>query len=70
MQVVIIGFGRLGRAVLREIARRLTPDDSPLTVAIRGESADTLPGFLNHFPAVREKCRVSQYGEPPPRPSQ
>jgi hypothetical protein len=70
VQVVIIGFGRLGRAVLREIARRLTPDDSPLTVAIRGESADTLPGFLNHFPAVREKCRVSQDGEPPPRPSQ
>ena len=64
VQVVIIGFGRLGRAVLREIARRLTPDDSPLTVAIRGESADTLPGFLNHFPAVREKCRVSQDGVP------
>jgi hypothetical protein len=57
-QVVIVGFGRLGRAVLREIARRPRPDGTPVTVKIRGEAPDSGSDFLDRFPAVRRACSV------------
>jgi hypothetical protein len=69
-QVVIIGFGRLGRALLREIARRPRPGGSLLRVRIRGESADTVSDFLDLFPAVRRNCLVTSDGNAPlKRPS-
>jgi hypothetical protein len=63
-QAVIIGFGRLGRAVLREIARRPVPGGSPVTVRIRGESSEIVSGFLDRFPAIRRNCSVT-CGDPP-----
>jgi len=58
-QVVIVGFGRLGRAVLREMARRPAPAGSPLRVQIRGESTDAVSRFLDLSPAVRRNCSVT-----------
>jgi voltage-gated potassium channel Kch len=49
-QVVIIGFGLLGRAVLQEIARRPRPDGSRLEVRIRGAGAEGVREFLRLFP--------------------
>ena len=58
-QVAIVGFGRLGRAVLREIARRPHPAGSLLQVSLRGEGIETLPRFLDRFPVVRRNCSVT-----------
>ena len=58
-QVAIVGFGRLGRAVLREIARRPHPAGSLLQVSLRGEGTETLPRFLDRFPVVRRNCSVT-----------
>jgi voltage-gated potassium channel Kch len=68
-QVVIVGFGRLGRAVLREIARRPEPGGAPLRVRIRGASTETVSEFLDLFPVVRRNCSVTCDGDAPPRPS-
>jgi hypothetical protein len=61
-QVVIIGFGLLGRAVLREIARRQRPDGSRLEVRIRGAGAEGMREFLQLFPAVSRTCSVTADG--------
>jgi len=58
-QVVIVGFGRLGRAVLHEIARRPHPAGSLLQVSIRGEGIEALPHFLDRFPVVGRNCEVT-----------
>ena len=58
-RVAIVGFGRLGRAVLREIARRPHPAGSLLQVSLRGEGTETLPRFLDRFPVVGRNCSVS-----------
>lgn len=68
-QVVIIGFGRLGRAVLSEVARRRRPDGSPLSVTVRGEGADAVEEFLDLFPAVRRNCLVTCASARPPQRS-
>jgi hypothetical protein len=57
-QVVIAGFGRLGRAVLRESARRAVPGGTPLDVRICGDGAETLQKFLDVFPLVARNCSV------------
>ena len=67
--VVIVGFGRLGRAVLREIARRPHPGGSPLSVRIRGASAEAISNFLDLFPVVRRNCSVTCDDDAPQRPS-
>jgi hypothetical protein len=67
--VVIIGFGLLGRAVLREIARRLRPDGSRLEVKIRGAGAEGLREFLKLFPAVSRTCSVTADGSATGRPA-
>jgi len=64
-QAVIIGFGRLGRAVLREIARRPRLDGSPVSVTVRGGTAQTVSDYLNLFPAIRRTCSVTGDGDPP-----
>ena len=58
-RVVIVGFGRLGRAVLHEIARRPHPAGSLLQVSIGGEGTETLPRFLDRFPVVGRNCFVT-----------
>ena len=58
-RVVIVGFGLLGRAVLREIARRPHPDGSPPQVSIRGAGTEALSDFLDRFPEVRRNCSVT-----------
>lgn len=68
-QVVIIGFGRLGRAVLRETARRIEPGAPALDVRICGEGAETLQKFLDFFPVVARNCSVSWDEEALARPS-
>ena len=71
-QVVIVGFGRLGRAVLREIARRPHPDGSPVRVRIRGTGTETctetLSDFLVVFPVVGRNCSVTCDDDAPQRP--
>ncbi len=72
-QVVIVGFGLLGRAVLREIARRPHPDGSPVRVRIRAAGTqtctETLPDFLAVFPVVARNCSVTcDDGAPQPPP--
>ena len=68
-QVVIAGFGRLGRAVLREVARRREPGGSPLSVTVRGASSQAVSQFLDLFPVVRQNCSVTCDGDAPRRPS-
>jgi hypothetical protein len=68
-QVVIVGFGRLGRAVLHEIARRPHPEGSLLGVSIRGEGTEALPRFLHRFPVVRRNCSVTCDDEGSQRPA-
>ena len=67
-QAVIIGFGRLGRAVLREIARRPRLDGAPFSVTVRGPSQETVSDFLNLFPAIRESCSVTCESDAPRPP--
>jgi len=59
-RVVIVGFGLLGRAVLREIARRRPPDGSPLPVRIRGDGTEDLLDFLKRSPVVGRNCSVTR----------
>ena len=66
-QMVIVGFGRLGRAVLREIARRPHPAGSLLQVSIRGAGTEALPRFLDRFPVVGRNCSVTCDDDGSPR---
>lgn len=63
-RAVIIGFDRLGRAVLREIARRPRLDASLLSVTVRGETPKTVSDFLHLFPAIGRNCSVTCDGDP------
>ncbi len=65
---MIIGFGLLGRAVLREIARRPGPDGSRLEVRIHGAGTEGLREFLRQFPAVSRTCSVTLDGSAAERP--
>jgi len=67
-EVVIIGFGRLGGAVLREIARRQPPSGPPPKVTVvHGETAEDVPRFLDRFPVIGRNCSVT-YAADMPRP--
>jgi TrkA-N domain/RyR domain len=67
-QVVIVGFGLLGQAVLREIARHPNPDGARMSVRIRRASTEAISSFLDLFPVVRRNCSVS-CDDAPQRPS-
>jgi voltage-gated potassium channel Kch len=67
-QAVIIGFGRLGRAVLREIARRPRPGGSLVSVRVRGETPETVSNFLNLFPVILRNCSVTCDSDAPQPP--
>ena len=69
-QVVIMGFGRLGHAVLRDVARRQLPGRSPLlSVQIRGSSQAAISDFLKVFPVVGRSCSVTGDGNRSQRPA-
>jgi len=57
-RVVIVGFGWLGRAVLREIARRRKPGGPQVTVLIQDDNRQDACSFATRFIAVRENCIV------------
>ena len=66
-QVVIIGFGGLGRAVLSELARRRQPGSVPLAVTVVTDgNAGEVAGFLSRFPAVAGRFRVTTAAHLPP----
>lgn len=67
-RVMIVGFGLLGRAVLREIARRQRQDGSRLEVRIRGADAEGVREFLELFPGVSRTCFVAVDGSAAGRP--
>jgi hypothetical protein len=58
-RVVIVGFGWLGRAVLREIARRRTPNGPLVTVLVQDDSPAAVTSFVSRFAAVRQNCVVT-----------
>ena len=68
-QAAIIGFGRLGRAVLREIARRRAPGSPPFNVRIRGAEMGVVSDFLDVFPIVRHNCSVICEGDTAAQPA-
>src|SRR6202011_1330135 len=66
-QEVIDGFGQLGRAVLREVARRTDPGGSAPSVTVRGARSQAVSQFLDLFPVVRRNCSVTCDGDAPQR---
>jgi hypothetical protein len=61
VQVVISGFGLLGQAVLREVARRrqALPGGSPVEVFIRHASSGDVKKVTDAFPAISASCSIS-----------
>lgn len=62
VQVVISGFGLLGQAVLREVARRrqALPGSSPVEVVIRHASAEDVKKVTDAFPAITASCSITR----------
>jgi len=54
--IVIVGFGRLGRAVLRETARRRLPGGPTIPVTVRHATAGEVLAFADAFPVIRRNC--------------
>jgi hypothetical protein len=69
MPVVISGFGLLGQAVLREVARRrqALPGSSPVAVVIRHACEDDVKRVTDAFPAIAGGCSIT-CGEAPALP--
>jgi hypothetical protein len=67
--VVISGFGLLGQAVLREVARRrrALPGSSPVEVVIRHAYEDDVKKVTDAFPAISDSCSIT-CGEVPELP--
>jgi RyR domain/TrkA-N domain len=67
--VVISGFGLLGQAVLREVARRsqALPGGSHVEVFIRHASSDDVAKVTDAFPAISASCSIT-CGEVPQLP--
>jgi RyR domain/TrkA-N domain len=69
-QVVISGFGYLGQAVLREVARRhqALPGRPPVGIVIRHASAAQVDKLADAFPVIRDNCSIT-YDELPELPA-
>jgi hypothetical protein len=61
VQVIISGFGHLGHAVLREIARRrrALPDSQPVKVVIRDAAEAEVEMVAAAFPAIKKTCLIT-----------
>lgn len=58
-ETVVVGLGQLGRAVLREIARRRLPGGPAIPVTVRGASADEVSAVADAFPVIRRNCAIT-----------
>jgi voltage-gated potassium channel Kch len=69
-RVVIVGFGQLGQAVLREIARRYRPADGgpPVAVVLKGAVPGQVAAVEAAFPAISAHCSISYDLAPAPGP--
>src|SRR5260221_5483584 len=58
--VMIIGFGQLGQAILREVARRHPPQPGrhPIEVVIRDATEAEVAAVADAFPAIRDSCSL------------
>jgi hypothetical protein len=60
VRVVISGFGLLGQAVLREVARRQTlPGGSLVEVVIRHTSEADVAKVMDAFPSIGARCAIT-----------
>jgi hypothetical protein len=57
-QVVIVGFGWLGRAVLREIARRQLSGRPPAQVLVQDDSPADARSFIRQCAVIGQNCQV------------
>jgi len=58
-RVVIVGFGSLGQAVLREIARRRWPGSPLVDVLVQHDNRQAVSSYIDRVTAVRDNCAVS-----------
>ena len=67
--VIIAGFGRLGQAILHEVARRHPPlpGRRPVEVVIRRATETEVSAVIDAFPALRDSCSLG-YGTAPVLP--
>ena len=56
---MIVGFGWLGRAVLREIARRRKPGGPRVTVLVQDDNPEDARSFVKRLMTVRENCVIN-----------
>ena len=56
--VVIVGFGWLGQAILREIARRRGPGGPKVRVLVQDDCPAAVDSFIRRFPAINDSCEV------------
>jgi hypothetical protein len=70
VRVVISGFGYLGQAVLREVARRhqALPGHPPADVVIRHASEGQVAKLADAFPVILDNCSIT-YAELPELPA-
>ena len=64
MHVVISGFGQLGRAILREVARRsqMVPGSVPPEVVLWHAAAEEVAKVTDAFPVISGNCTI-MYGD-------
>jgi voltage-gated potassium channel Kch len=70
VHVVISGFGQLGQAVLREVARRrqMVPGSALVKVVIRHATEEEVGKVTDAFPVIVSNCSI-RYDEVPELPS-
>jgi hypothetical protein len=68
--VVIVGFGQLGQAILRELARRYPaqPGGHPVDVVIMRATEAEVTAVIDGFPGIGDSCSF-RYGQVPALPA-
>jgi hypothetical protein len=56
--VVIVGFGWLGQAILRELTRRRIAGKPAVQVLVQDDSPAAAWSFIRRFPAIGQNCEV------------